>query len=1041
MSPSDAERVEQLIRAGDPDGVAAALAGASPDERRATVPVVKRLLTGHHWWESGTGQSGANAMLVAGAACLPTAKQVAGWLCRADFRFVEQRSELIVDVLRARRLPWLGDLAVLLAEAANRDREPSRWRVAAALVLETGIPIPTTDEFVLGWAADRFGWASRRSGAADRFGWRRGGDPFLLTLVPLLFEVDGAGPLLDVAAWERSQSGFDPANAPVRVLAGLAADGLLDRAMLLDGCLSRFLKGERPAALRAFVELHATLAPTVDELAARSADYARLLPDAHSTVAALAQAALRTLDAAGCLDRATLLRAGRDVLFRSEKGLVKAQLTGLDKAATRDPSRAAEVVEVVAVAFAHPALDLQERALTIVERHLEACGPATRATLAAAASSLGADLSARAAALGLVVPNGLGLREEHGPDVREVPAGVEGVLDEHGPDLREVPTSVGGASTGVPVGIGGASTGVPTSVGGASTGVPVGVGGASTGVGGVSVGVGEVVDEVGATDRAGVGAVGSGGANLAASRPMPPPIASAPEFAAELSAILSGAADPVAWERVLDGLVRLAFTDRAALRDSLTPVLDRAAPRFEQPDRGPLGLETLLCQAVAVVVGRNTGSLWRGFAEAMPTLTGGPEHEPARRAIRGLPAPHLLLHWRLNELGNRIDRRPVPHLLSTPTTTTGHVDPQVLISRVAAAEAEGWQPWPADLAQALLRLPRPTSTTTPDAATTGTPATAGTATTGTPATAGTATTGASTADPATAGPAANAVTAGAVPDAARALTSAAGRALAGWLATGGPADPVAELVRWRSQPRAWSGPRHESMPANYPIVGLTQVDVPQDPVVARILRHDAGQFTSWNYTFSQPLWPALLPSHREVVAASLLPEAAHGSPLAYGPLPALAECAGPCGPAMWLLLGNAFGAARDEHRIAAVDAALTLDAAGDLDGEAFGTALATLVAGHNVKLSRVTATLTSLADAGVTQATWTTVSVLLAGVLPTPKPPAGTPDLLALGSRLAATRHAKPRSAPSIVGLADVAARKGSSRLATEARRLQGLLA
>jgi hypothetical protein len=902
MSPSVAERVEQLIRAGDPDGVAAALAGASPDERRATVPVVKRLLTGHHWWESGTGQSGANAMLVAGAACLPTAKQVAGWLCRGDFRFVEQRSELIVDVLRARRVPWLGDLAVLLAEAANRDREPSRWRVAAALVLETGVPIPTTDEFVLGWAADRFGWASRRGGAADRVGSRPGDDPFLLTLVPLLFEVDGAGPLLDVAAWERSQPGFDPANAPVRVLAGLAADGLLDRAMLLDGCLSRFLMGERPAALRAFVELHAALAPTVDELAARSADYARLLPDAHSTVAALAHEALRTLDAAGRLDRATLLQAGRDVLFRSEKGLVKAQLTGLDKAATRDPSRAAEVVEVVAVAFAHPALDLQERALTIVGRHLEACDPATRATLATAASSLGADLSARAAALGLVVPRG-------------VPAGV-----------------------------------------------------------------GEV------------GAVGSGGAHPAASRPMPPPIASAPELAAELSAILSRAADPVVWERVLDGLVRLAFTDRAALRDSLTPVLVRAAHRFEQPDRGPLSLETLLCQVVAVVVGRTTGSQWRGFAEALPTLTGGPEHEPARRAIRGLPGPHLLLHWRLNELGNRIDRRPVPHLLSTPTTTTGHLDPQVLISRLAAAEADGWQPWPADLAQALLRLPRPTPA---DAAT---------------------------------------------PDAARALTSEAGRTLAGWLATGGPADPVAELVRWRSQPRAWSGPRHESMPANYPIVGLTQVDVPRDPVVARILRHDAGQFTSLKYTFSQPLWPALLPSHREVVAASLLPEAAHGSPLAYGPLPALAECVGPCGPAMWLLLGNAFGAARDEHRIAAVDAALTLDAAGDLDGEAFGTALATLVAGHNVKLSRVTATLTSLADAGVTQTTWTTVSVLLAGVLPTPKPPAGTPDLLALGSRLAATRHAKPRSVASIAGLADVAARKGSSRLATEARRLQRLL-
>jgi hypothetical protein len=95
-----------------------------------------------------------------------------------------------------------------------------------------------------------------------------------------------------------------------------------------------------------------------------------VLADSPSPVAALAQRALRKLDDAGRLDLSRLLEASRPVLLRKEKTLVKAQLAWLDKAGRRDP---AGVAATVAVAFGHPAVEVQERALAVVERLARGC--------------------------------------------------------------------------------------------------------------------------------------------------------------------------------------------------------------------------------------------------------------------------------------------------------------------------------------------------------------------------------------------------------------------------------------------------------------------------------------------------------------------------------------------------------------------------------------------------------------------------------------------------------------------------------------------
>ncbi|MFC7480484.1 DUF6493 family protein [Luedemannella flava] len=673
--------------------------------------------------------------------------------------------------------------------------------------------------------------------------------------------------------------------------AELAEEGLVERAMLLDGCLSRFLKGDRPASMGAFVALHDALAPTLDEIAERHEDYARVLPVASGPVATLAQKALRALDDAGRLDAEVVLQAGRDILFRPERGLVRTQLSWLDRTAKRRPAHAADVVRVVAGAFGYPALDMQERALAIVGRHLGACDADVRAELAVAAGSLEADLGARA-------------RELLGVGSVDV---VAGSWDDPAPP-----------------------------------------------------------------------------AGAPARRPMPAPIASPAELAAEVTALLSGGADAVAWERVLAATVSLAG-DRAALHDCLLPVLERGVSYFHRSHLDHVVLEQFLGLTLRAVIHEPVQDSWRAVVETIGWLA--TTDKPQEKTWRNVPAPHFLLIRRVAEIGHRIDRQPVPALVATPTSTTGHVDAAVLVERIEAAERAGWEPWPVDFAQALLRLPRE-------------------------------------ADPEAAARAAR-------------LTSAAGRRLAARLAAGPPADPVVERAVRRRVRHWWTSQNAER---EMPIMRLLPGESTGDPTYDALF-HTASAGERWpSWSGSQPLWPAVLPSHREVVAAHLLPDLAIGAELGNDDparaLPVVAECAGPCGPATALALAYALGSARESTRITGVDAALTLAATGDLDGTAIGDALAAQLAAETTKVVRVVTALTELFNAGQSAAAWAIAARILAAVLPSPKAPPGTPDLLALASRAVAGRT----DVAPLPELGPVAARTGSSRLVTEARRLQRLL-
>lgn len=307
------------------------------------------------------------ALLVAGAGCNTGAAATAAWLGARDLRRWRQLpTDLLLDVLAGRDPQWLGDLAHRLAARSATAEED--YPLISELVRLAGCPMPTTDGCAEGWAA-AVGASRTPLPTALR------GDPHLTALVLRLFET--AEP---VRALVGRCDPDDPHHWPA-ALAGLAADGHLDRAALLDGCTARLLRGGKPAQLKPYQAILQGLRPTDAEEGERAADWIALTADAPSPVAWQAQRTLARLAAAGRLTPRLLTEMSAAALFRPEKKLVRAQLVLLGKELRRDPSAAPALLPVLGDAFGHPDTDIQERALNLAAAHLTD-DPGPRAELA-----------------------------------------------------------------------------------------------------------------------------------------------------------------------------------------------------------------------------------------------------------------------------------------------------------------------------------------------------------------------------------------------------------------------------------------------------------------------------------------------------------------------------------------------------------------------------------------------------------------------------------------------------------------------------------
>ncbi|MEV0352462.1 DUF6493 family protein [Nonomuraea sp. NPDC050680] len=187
-------------------------------------------------------------------------------------------------------------------------------------------------------------------------------------LLPLIFEAEGVGRALQGEWVDPLSQGSWPAS-----LAELQREGLIDRELLLDGCVRRFLRGGQAGDLRFFARLHELVEPAHAEVEARARDYLRLLPAAPAAVAELALRHLRRL---GTLDPADVAEALQALLFRPERKLVSIGLSWLDQAVRDAADDADDYALALAYAFACDAPDVQERAVRLALKHSARFTPA-----------------------------------------------------------------------------------------------------------------------------------------------------------------------------------------------------------------------------------------------------------------------------------------------------------------------------------------------------------------------------------------------------------------------------------------------------------------------------------------------------------------------------------------------------------------------------------------------------------------------------------------------------------------------------------------
>lgn len=784
-----------------------------------------------------------------------------------------------VTVLAQRPSAWLADFCEQ-AFASQSGAPVTEWRLVRALVRAGHVTRPRSPSYI---SAMPFGLT--HFDRPDRPLLRDAllADPALLQEeIFELFTVDEAGAVLlrqdnhqDKSHWHHDGS-THPERTWRVALAGLAADGHIDRDRLLDACLGAFFRDFPASQLTWYLRLHEELAPDTDELATRSGRYLRLLAADAGTAVGLGQKAITTLLNSGRIDPAEIVAASGPVLVRREKKYAVAQLRLLDTVTREHPDLAEGAVEAASAAFEHPLAEVQERALELVARCDSHVGPAAAEKLRSAASSLAPSLRSRAEAV---------LGGGSGPEPVPVPA-------------PPVPAT--------------------------APAVPAG----------------------------------------------PPRLASLGEFASTAAALAADPWNPLLAEQVIDGIARFA-ADRAAFTAALAPLARHLEGPAVSTDEPSLRALTWFLEG-AVPEGDMLQQLraWRWAAG------GG-------RRTAGL-TPRALLADRIWETCTRSADGEARRLLAYPDTAAGHVDPERIVAEVAAMEDAGTEPWPADLTQALLRLPRSADEQ--------------------------------------------------VIAAAARLRSGAGCALADVLRRGAVPDPLTELG-------------HDSrgvLLVNSGVPGVAPVKMRPDPE-APVTEEPLPAI--WELReYDDVAWPArellvwahALPSHREVVAAHALQVM---SRVDFGLgwmrpdvrfVAGLPDMQGPAGPAVVLTVAYSLFAHDPAQRAAAVEALTGFAQRGGIGGTAVGRMLGEMKA---VWPGRVAECLRSAAaDPAARPLAWQIASAAIPGILRS-----GTRDthrLLSVTADLAVQLGVRA----DIDGLAQAAAAKGSTSLAKEARRLHALM-
>ncbi|NGO74650.1 hypothetical protein G6045_02955 [Streptomyces sp. YC504] len=483
--------------------------------------------------------------------------------------------------------------------------------------------------------------------------------------------------------------------------------------------------------------------------------------------------------------------------------------------------------------------------------------------------------------------------------------------------------------------------------------------------------------------------------------PVSPAGATPAEVAEDVSVLLAGAPnDLVTFERALDGLMRQAARDRAALTDALRPVVEgrrwweHIGSWIERQDSFHF-----LASGIEIVVAAVLGRL------RMEVLHRRAQHTSSgASATRGGPAAvHDARCW---EAAHRIHSDPSPFLLAPPTDSSGAIEAAILVERLEEYTRFGARVGEMDFGQALLRVRFEGPSGIDGATGAGVP---------------------SGPD----GPAGDAQLS-ALAARADALGTSHGTRLAQHLREGSLPAPAShrehrEVYRARTvlvDLGELPGLRERF---SGPLARLGRPVTPAEP--------DHSPVTHYRHLL------AVLPAQPELVAARLLHfmsgVACHNFGPQQGYLPALAEAPGPAGQAVHLSVAYGLAARRPQDRLEAVDALLVLAARGVLDPERLGADIAELSELTLIKPGRFADGLRAGAGTGAYATVWAILRSALPGLLTQENLPAkALGDFLEVGADCAERCGARAE----IPELTERAGRTGTSRVQNQARRLHRAL-
>jgi Family of unknown function (DUF6493) len=470
VSTPDAAAVEAAVRSEDTSGVRELLAEATEADRRALAKALKSLLAGpdwelpqpivftsiedglafmhsqmaatmrgeepeppasererEEWWQlSKTPAFTALAVGVAGgrAAADRTLNECHG----RDHHVSDAEWAAIAGVLADRNPPWLAELADV--RLSGDWWHHGAWPLARWLVRLGVIDRPVIPEYgammVTGLAQSpplsgpiptRFGepMPEPAGTGGDLLARAILDDPGLLEHeIWRLFTDPGVGKEMEGGiAWGELRLGEQWADA----LLELAGHGHLDRDRLLDECLDAFLRDLPPNHVGWYAGFHDRLAPSDEEVAARSARYLALLAARSKPGVSLGQRMCALLldpefPGAGRLDPEAFLVASGPALLFPQKSVATAQLKLVGKlvagrvrardSAAQDSALKDRALATAAQAFAHQREDVQAAALKLIARHGVPQDASARAAVIELACALSPVLQPDAKALGIL---------------------------------------------------------------------------------------------------------------------------------------------------------------------------------------------------------------------------------------------------------------------------------------------------------------------------------------------------------------------------------------------------------------------------------------------------------------------------------------------------------------------------------------------------------------------------------------------------------------------------------------------------------------